>query len=423
MLVSVEKLDKLYTYERKLGKMPTTQNTSNQGTNSSGTGNGTQGGSVNADAIIKGIEIIGGIASILLVLYGVIAKVIIPISSNEENIKTLYSNIGEIRDELNEMDDSLKELTKFIYLNSGSSSENSGNSYALAVKFLDGYEPDMKLVNSINVISEPKWATSDTKVATALTNDGIKFTSGELQNKEIVTMYSEGEKEIYFLGKYNDNNQWDDKCILNVYKNNELVTVFEGEYSDGNLKEYKRISCDEEGQWTVTERTNYDEYTDGTTLNYKKTKSIPQKINAENFEGSQILTTEKLLEDLDEGLISYYNGRTSNGFYNDDTGNAFFVKYFDDGEIEGTEGKTIIHTFYEGKFSNGDFEDQTDESWYITRSPDSTYMYYEGSFSNGSVDNKKVKEFTNPIGKDYIAQKLKEKGFEKYESEFYIDYE
>lgn len=391
----VKKFDDLFIHERKSWEMANTQNTSGQGTSGSGSSSGTQGNSARFDVIKKAVEFIGALAAILLILYGIVEKVIVPISKNEEDIGTLYSNIGEIKDGLDDLDNSLNDLAKFVYLNNSSSDKSSNNLYAVPIKFVDGYELKMNLVNDVNVIFDPIWTSPDVKVATALTNDAIEYTSGELQDKDIVTMYSEGEKEIYFLGKYNKNNCWDGECTLNVYKNNELVTIFEGEYDDGNLKKYKRISCDQKGQWTVASRTDYDEYTDGETWNYHKTKSFSQKINAEEFGKSEILTVDDILENLDEKLISYYNGKTSGGYYNDDTGDAYLVKYDDSGNVR---------YLYKGIMKDGYGNDSRNDadSWaFIWGDANDGYHYHKGKFED-SHPRKTGKDWQYPKDQDFI---------------------
>ena len=43
----------------------------------------------------------------------------------------------------------------------------------------------------------------------------------------------------------------------------------------------------------------------------------------------------------------------------------------------------MVKTLYKGCFSDGTFNDDTGESFYITRNDDSPYTYYKGNFVNG----------------------------------------
>ena len=343
----------------------------------------------------------------------------------QKDIGNIQDDVKNIQDDVESISDNINELAKL----NNSTTDNGIVMGTIVVDFIPQYQPKMHLVNNEIVLSEPKWIgkPGNTIIAVGRKDKNYQYPIESIKDMPFLTMYIEGENEVYFYGSYNEKNHWNGECILNVYNKNQLITIFDGEYEDGVLISYKRVSCEEGNEWKVAIREckkddNGNAYTNGETWDYKKTKSFIQKINSNDLDASYILTVDNFLKDFDEELITYYNGRTSNGYYNDDTGNAFIIKYFGDGEIEGAEGK-VIHTLYEGRFSNGYFEDETDESWYITREINTKYMYYEGSFSGKTADNNKVEEFTNPIGRNYLVQKLKEKGFEEYESEFYIDYE
>lgn len=344
------------------------------------------------------------------------------IKVNEEKIKNIDKTVENINDSINTLTQSLNESDKILAAHSAMleylshPSQTSG----VGLKKVQFNNNIFSFTNNEDILSAPKF-NNNYAVVDLETNQN--YTISQLRNVSIITYYIENGNEIYFYGQYNENDCWNGLCILNVYKNNELVTIFEGIYNNGDLCSYKRVSCDNAEGWEVADRVDFNTYTTGEMRSYKKTKSYAQKISSDNLDTSLILTTDSFMEDLNERLLTYYSGKISDGSYNDDTGNAFWIKYFEDSEIKGIEGINAIKTLYKGKFADGYFYDNTNESWYIAREIDTKYMYYKGSFSNKTADNKNRSEFINPAEKDYIVQKLKENGLEKYKDEFYIDYE
>lgn len=53
---------------------------------------------------------------------------------------------------------------------------------------------------------------------------------------------------------------------------------------------------------------------------------------------------------LNLNLVEFYHGNTSNGYYNDDTGNAYLVQY---------NNSNTVKTLYCGNFKDGVFNDNT----------------------------------------------------------------
>ena len=105
---------------------------------------------------------------------------------------------------------------------------------------------------------------------------------------------------------------------------------------------------------------------------------------------------------LDGPLEGYYAGETSDGLYNDTTGNAYLVKYFENG---------LTKTIYKGNFVDGQFNDETGKAWYIVKEEDTEYMYYKGIFHNGSPEIK-TGEFKNSITLEFIGNILEKEGID-----------
>lgn len=393
MSVSVEKIDKLYTYERKLGEMANTPSPNN----TQNSGSGIQPTSNNAgwrNAFLFSFKVATIIVAVAIPLFGAYKLVISPnivntkdieilngyyteqeteIEEIHSDISNLQTDIRYIKGEISDINDGIEEM-----LNGKTfASENNTSVGTLVIKFEAPYLPRMELVHNEKVLAEPKW-TEESKnltIATGINDSNYQYTSQSLQGKKFVTMYTEGKNEIYFYGSFNEQNHWDGECILNVYSGNVLVTVFEGNYIDGNLYNYKRVSCDDGKTWTVADRTSHGSYTEGETWNYTKSKSFPQTVSVDNLDLAHILTVDNFLKDTSgEQLIKYYNGKTSNGYYNDDTGLAYIASY---------DGGNLRY-LYRGKVKNGNGESENGWSVILV---DGEYRIYEGGFSSSSPKN------------------------------------
>lgn len=114
----------------------------------------------------------------------------------------------------------------------------------------------------------------------------------------------------------------------------------------------------------------------------------------------------EVIENSDNVIqTGYYSGRTSDGYYNDDTGDAYIIKYFPDG---------MVKTLYVGKFVDGMFNDRTDNAWYITKEIKTDYMYYKGYFEDGEALGNATSYFEGPsLSIDRINEILKENNFKK----------
>ena len=228
--------------------------------------------------------------------------------------------------------------------------------------------------------------------------DGIKYTLDQLANHKLLVPYKENEKEILFYGQYSKNNNWDDICIFNIYgydensKSNVLETILEAEYNDGILLSYKKViratTTQDNAVWSIFDgqivHDNDKKYAQGETWNYFRVSEFPQEFDLKDADVENIIYIDDFEERLRKFSIleGYYCGNISNGFYNDDTGDAFTVKYTESG---------IIRTLYVGRFKNGLPDDQSGDAWQIVFDGSyniNKYFYYKGPFEqNKRKDN------------------------------------
>ena len=233
--------------------------------------------------------------------------------------------------------------------------------------------------------------------------DGTEYTRETLCEKRIVMSYIQDGKEVFFCGQFNEFGRWNGECIINVYKDNQLVLASSEVYANGKRTYYDQFFIREDkGNWIYSSRTTKDEVNSGDTWEYEENVQIEKKISFDNPDESNMVIPLNMSFNLSSNIISHYHGNTMNGVYNDQTGSAYLVTYFDDNSVK---------TLYVGGFKNGQFEDNTTNAWYITRDVDTMYMYYKGIFEKGVPKNYTSGEFINPISKGKVKELTNELSF------------
>lgn len=256
--------------------------------------------------------------------------------------------------------------------------------------------------NSISVVTTS--FTSTTCIGTD--SNGNTYIAKDLIDETILLTFVQDDKEIYFLGQYNENYHWDGYCVINTYNSDgSLFGICESTFDDGNRLDYESFYMSEtKDGWIYTDRDcTKDE--NGNAVN--KGESIRYDFNygeTKNFTSTNVRVTDiRYIEDFEKSkemtILSYYCGATSDGVYNDESGDAYLVKY---------NKKGFVKTFYKGRFKDGYFQDEDaleivlDESNHINR-----YFIYEGKFENGSREND---ENIRYITQEEIDNIMKENG-------------
>lgn len=265
-------------------------------------------------------------------------------------------------------------------------------------------------------LETPTWELSD-KIATDVTN-GKEYTAKELINKKILLPYKSENQECFFYGQFNGNNHWNGNCIINIYENNNLISIMESTYDDGRLLAYKQVfesSKADYDVWSFSDRVNYPEYSTGKTWRYFKYEEYTKTFSFENVTPNDILNVNSFESFIiDNGIEEYYYGRTSDGLFNDSTGDAYMVKYFQNG---------ITRLIYCGDFKNGLPNDYSNKAWHIVKGENTPYMYYKGHFE----DNKKLNNlgfiFENNLTLDRINELLEENKWKDKNYEFELKFD
>ena len=236
-----------------------------------------------------------------------------------------------------------------------------------------------------------------------VTND--LYTIKDLVETRILTTYYENGYQVVFWGQYDEQGRWDGLCVINVYKDNTLSFVTEAVYNSGVIESYYQVFKGEQAStWYESIRTSNGDYYDGITRKYRSQECIAKQFNDDEVDSSEVIGSYEMLCKIDARLLGYYNGRTTDGIYNDDTGRAYLITYFSDGTVK---------TLYVGRFRNGQFCDKSDDSWYIAKDEDTDYMYYKGAFKDGKPQHSKKSTFENKLTIDRIREIVSEYDFEQ----------
>lgn len=216
-----------------------------------------------------------------------------------------------------------------------------------------------------------------------------QYSAQQLADLKLFLPYWSGNQEVYFYGAFNENGQWTGNCITNVYENNKLTLITDAIYDNGKLLQCKQIFAYtlKNGQdvWAFADRTQEDGFSSGVTWLYERTPENEYKKDYMLDEATIncIFTGAQFREKISSHLCAFYHGNISDGFFNDETGDAYMVYFFEDG---------TVRLLYSGNFKDGTFNDSTGNAWYIVKEKDTDYMYAKGSFKNGKLQRSTVTE-------------------------------
>lgn len=163
----------------------------------------------------------------------------------------------------------------------------------------------------------------------------------------------------------------------------------DAEYDDGKLVTYQQVLAEtlQTGQdvWVVTEREHRADLNYGETWNYDRIEDYEKQFGLAQVQMQDVVSAEDFIAEIDTLVDSYYRGNTSNGIYNDNTGEAYLVRYNEDGTVK---------VLYKGCFSDGKFDDSTGKAWELVFDSSNginQYFYYKGIFRKGNrADSKKI---------------------------------
>lgn len=232
-----------------------------------------------------------------------------------------------------------------------------------------------------------------------------EYSAKEIANQRVLLPYRDGKKEGYFYGQLSETGAWDGDCLINIYEDGKLIFIKEATYDDGCLLKSRQVFSyfysENQKVWAVSDRTNYGDHSEGETRMYKWERDYPQRFEAENVAPKDMIDIQTFQKGLDPNLFAYYCGNVSGGYFNDKTGTAYLVRFFED---------NTVRLLYIGDFEDGHFNDNSGDAWYIVKEEDTDYMYYKGKFKNDKIVERTF-SISPPLSLDQIKEIIGDRTF------------
>lgn len=331
--------------------------------------------------------------------------------------KELKESIEKITTRLDDFDTRLRNVQSNLSAALGTPVVNNQKEYKIYYLTNEAYQSmtDITTIEEINTKAGMNCKKDD--IVAEDKESGEKFSAESLIDKGVLLPYQENRQEVYFLGQFNKNYHWDGNCTINVYKDNRLILITEAIYDDGNLISYNQVSEDTKKSievWNVSNRKRKGNQNTGSTSSYYKTKDLKKNFTTENVKAADIIDVNTFKKDYCTKQEGYYNGNTSGGRYNDNSGKAYLIKYNKKGTIE---------LFYSGKFVDGQPEDDTTQAWSIV--PDEEipcYVWQQGCFTNGHINHEKHIDKKYPLTKKDINKYIKSLNVDKKYLKWNVSY-
>lgn len=231
--------------------------------------------------------------------------------------------------------------------------------------------------------------------------DGKDCIAKDYVNQKILVIYQEDGKEIFFLGQYNKNYQWDGFCVYHsYYADGTLHGICESNFDNGKRLDYKSFVNDGKNEWVYSDRICKKENNVGENRVYQYSTDKVKNFTSTNVRSTDIIDVDDYMNKNEMILMSSYTGATVQGKYNDTTGNACYIRYYEDGTIK---------TLYKGNFVDGKLEDNTGNAWQIAcdRNNGALYQFYQGNFSNDQKTDPSSSEMN--LTNERIQKILKDK--------------
>lgn len=312
---------------------------------------------------------------------------------------TNQTNITNIQKDITDINASLSQINELSAAIARLEGKLEATTVALNKEQIETLNICSESKNLIYVAAGPQWQ----EVSYIGTNEktGEEYSAKELIGVKMLIPYEEDGQDVLFLGQYNENMHWDGECTINVYDGTTLSLITDAVYDDGTLLSYKQVMPTNNGTdgdtWSISERFINDSTNSGETICYYRNDNRTRTFDLKTVTESDVLSVDTFNVIYNNLVMEgYYNGNTSKGLYNDDTGNAYLIRFTKEGKVR---------TLYQGKVKNGHFNDDTGNAWYITKDENTEYMYYKGIFKMDSV-NKDLpdSEYENPVTSEQINE-------------------
>lgn len=322
------------------------------------------------------------------------------------NVSKVETEVNEMRTDLTELSTDVDDMHDYLYLNNGVADQLENINKMLNIKVVNipnsnEYSSIISEIKHNDIYFSGKESEVKSLTKIGIDADGNEYIAKDLVNETILLTYKENDKEIYFLGQYNENYHWNGYCVTNAYfLDGSLYGICESNFDDGKRLDYKSIYLSDNGQWIFSDRICNDSSNSGKSIHYILNYDKIKNFTSTNVRVNDILYTDRFIESVEPVTKSFYYGDTSQEYYNDNSGDAYEIIYNDDGTVK---------TLYVGCFANGTFNDNTGNAWDISYADKyGFYVYNTGNFKNGNA----VTKSTEPITIEEIQKIVSEYNFE-----------
>ena len=255
-------------------------------------------------------------------------------------------------------------------------------------------KPEKEITDLISVdagtslyLASPQW--KDDMIIGRDIHMNKEYRPKDLEGRKIVFAYPDEDREIFFKGGFDRELRWDGACILNVYSGRSLSIALKSVFDGGVQTDEKRLIVDD-GRVRYLDMKGMLRGDQADVWEYAIKQPV-WEISLEDPDVKKIVAPESFINMSRGYCMSHYHGYVKHGFYEDDTGDAYLVRFFEDGNV---------HSLYRGGFRDGKYEDNTGEAGYLIRDRgDASTMYigYVGSFEKGMPDLQRRNSFINPV--------------------------
>lgn len=323
--------------------------------------------------------------------------------ATQNDIEVLTNKVDGINEKYNELSVKYDELNRSIGVLQGRLGrmiEPNENLINRMTQAFNSY--DSALAESDNYV----WIDTKQVVGKDITT-GVTYTAEDLENETVIFSYlDENNNEVFFKGAYNENNQWDGNCIINKYLDGNLNFIMNADYESGKLVSYHQVfsyvNTANTEVWAISSRTVEEDGNAGQTWTYFKESEWKKDFEKNYLKAENIINEEYFYNIMirDLKIEGYYNGYTSDGYFNDENANAYMIKYTEDG---------YVRMVYSGSFANGQPYDTKGNALIISLGRDGEkYYYYSGKID----DTSPIAEDWQEISIDEIKKKINSLNYE-----------
>lgn len=315
----------------------------------------------------------------------------------KNDISDLQHDVSNLKNDVSDLKNNISNINNYLYGDNGVEKQIDKINEILSISAIFVSDDVKQYIeqasiskNDVDSVGFP--IKSDTMIGTDI--DGNNYVANNLINQTVLLTYTEYDKEVYFIGQYSEDYKWTGYCVTNAYNlDGTLYSICESNFDNGKRKDFKSIMhVDNDLDWLYSEREITKKEDNETTNIGKNIRYIFEYDDVKNFtmsnaRVSDIMHVDALLGSVTYKISEFYSGDTSNELYNDESGQAYRIKYTPYGNIE---------NLYVGRFKDGDFCDFTGNAWEIVYSNDeNTYFYNKGIF-----------EKNHYIGDEYVPVNL-----------------